>query len=216
MSHLKRHEAPKNWPIARKGTAYVVKPLSDFSGSIPLLIVLRNMLKAVQNRREARRSIHMKHILLNTRKARDEKAGLYLFDTLSLVPSKKSYRIVLSENGKFDIGEIKESESGHKTAKIADKRMLRGKKTQLNLSDGRNFISDIKCNVNDSVIVNLKEGKIEKCLPLKEDSKALVVAGKHSGETGTIKKIDYERKMAKIESGGSNINVLIKQLMVVE
>ncbi|MEK6830329.1 MAG: KOW motif-containing protein [Nanoarchaeota archaeon] len=216
MSHLKRQEVPKNWPIPRKGTAYVVKPLSELSSSIPLLIILRNILNVAKNRREVKRSIHLTQILLNTKKVKDEKASLSLFDTLSIIPLKKNYRVELSEKGKFEIKEIKEGESNYKIAKITDKRTLRGKKTQLNLSDGRNFLSTIKCAVNDSGVINLKEGKIEKCLPLKENSRALVIAGKHAGETGVIRSIDKERKMVSLESKDASVNVLIKQLIIIE
>ena len=216
MSHLKRQEVPKNWPIPRKGTAYVVKPLSELSSSIPLLIILRNILNVAKNRREVKRSIHLTQILLNTKKVKDEKASLSLFDTPSIIPLKKNYRVELSEKGKFEIKEIKEGESNYKIAKITDKRTLRGKKTQLNLSDGRNFLSTIKCAVNDSGVINLKEGKIEKCLPLKENSRALVIAGKHAGETGVIRSIDKERKMVSLESKDASVNVLIKQLIIIE
>ena len=216
MSHLKRQEIPKNWPIPRKGTTYLVKPLSDLSNSIPLLIVLRNLLKVAQNRREVKRIIHLKQILQNAKAIKDEKASLYLFDTLSILPSKKNYRVELSRNGKFEINEIKEGENNYKIAKIINKKTLRGKKIQLNLSDGRNFLSDIKCKVNDSVLINLKDGKIEKCLPLKENAEVLIIIGKHSGEKGIIKNIDTQNKMAKLEIGGLHINVLIKQLMVIK
>jgi ribosomal protein S4E len=92
--------------------------------------------------------------------------------------------------------------------------MLKGKKVQLNLSDGRNFLSNTKCKVNDSVLINLKNKKIEKCIPLAEDSEAIVFAGKHSGEKGKIEKINKERKIAEINTGKEKINVLIKQFMV--
>lgn len=216
MSHLKRHEMPNTWPMPRKGTAYIVKPLTDLSRSVPLLIVLRNLLKIAQNRREIKRIIHLKQILLNNKAVRDEKAGLYLFDVLSLIPSKKNYRIELSKNGKFEAREIKDMGVSYKVAKIIDKKILRGKKTQLNLSDGRNFLSEIKCEVNDSVLINLKEAKIEKCLPFKENAKVLIIAGKHIGESGMIKSIDKEQKMANVESNGSEIKVLIKQMIITE
>jgi small subunit ribosomal protein S4e len=216
MTHLKRQEIPTKWPIPRKGTAYIIKPLSNLSNSLPILVALRDLLKIAQNRREVKRSIHLKQIIQNAKIINDEKTGLYLFDTISIIPLKKNYRLELSGNGKFMINEIKESEANHKISKIINKKTLNGKKVQLNLSDGRNYLSDIKCRVNDSVLVNLKEGKIEKCLPLKENSRALIIAGKHSGEKGIIKSIDNEKKMAGIESGDSHINVLIKQLIITE
>ena len=122
----------------------------------------------------------------------------------------------MAETGKFYLNEIKESESSKKIAKVINKKMLKGKKLQLNLSDGRNFLSDIKCNTNDSVLINLKDGKIEKCLPLKEKVNAVIFSGKHVGKRGEIIELNAERKMAKIKSGENELNVLINQLMVVE
>jgi small subunit ribosomal protein S4e len=214
MSHLKRHAIPKSWPIQRKGTAFVVQPNRGFSDSLPMLIVLRDMLNVAQNRKEAKKMIHMKSILLNGKEVRDEKEGVMLFDVITLVPSNKHYRIIVLKNEKFNIEEIKENEAHTKIIKIINKTVLKGKKVQLNLSDGRNILSSIKCKTCDSVLMNLKTKKIEKCLPLEENSKAIIFAGKHSGEEGKILSINKEGKVVEIDNGEEKVNVLIKQIMV--
>ncbi len=215
MSHLKRQQSPKSWPVERKGTKYLVKPKGVANG-IPMLIVLRDMLKIAQNRKEVKRAINMKNVLLNKKLIKDEKSSAVLFDTISIIPTKKNYRVTFSDKGKFQLDEIKESETNQKIAKVINKKVLKGKKTQINLSDGRNFLSDLKCNVNDSVLINLKEKKIEKCLPLKEKSNIFVFEGKHVGKQGTIEKIIPEQKMVEVDVNDSKINILIKQLVVVE
>lgn len=214
--HLTRREAPKKWPIERKGTAYIVRPKFSVKEGLPLLIVMREIMGIAQNRREAKKILHERKILVNCKPAKDEKNTVLLFDTLNVIPMKKCYRLELSENGKFYLEEIKESESTRKIAKIINKKRLKGKKTQLNLSDGRNFISDLKCSTNDSVLINLKENKIEKHLPLKEKAKVIIFLGKHVGERGEIIEIIKERAMAKIKSNSKEINILINQLMVTE
>ena len=214
--HLKRQKAPKNWPIYRKGTKYIVRPRFDASRGIPILIVLRDMLKVAQNRKEVKRALYERNILLNNYPLTDEKTPILLFDVIKIVPSKKNYRLGLTEKGKIRIEEIDEKEANKKIAKIINKTLLKGKKTQLNLSDGRNFISDIKCSTNDSVLINLKERKIEKCLPLKESASLFVFAGKHSGKKGIIKKINSEKKTVEVEMDEKIISILIKQLMVIE
>ena len=93
-------------------------------------------------------------------------------------------------------------------------KILRGKKVQLNLSDGRNYLSDIKCKVNDSVIINFKNEKIEKCLSLAEKKEVVVFAGKHAGKIGVIRKMKAGDRMVEIEDDEKKINVLIKQIMV--
>lgn len=214
--HLKRQKVPKSWPIERKSTTYVVRPNFNLQKGIPILIILRDILKIAQNRKEVKKAIHSKNILLNNKIVRDEKNIAQLFDVLKIVPSKKYYTIELSNKNKFMIKEIKEKESNKKVSKIINKKILKKKKTQLNLSDGRNFLSDIKCNVNDSVLINFEKGKIEKCLPLKEKKKVIIFAGKHSGRGGVINKIDLKKKMIKLDIDKKIIDVLIKQVMVVE
>ena len=44
MSYLRRQKIPKNWPLPRKGTAYVVKPSFSTNKGIPILIILRDLL----------------------------------------------------------------------------------------------------------------------------------------------------------------------------
>ena len=121
----------------------------------------------------------------------------------------------LSEKGKFDLKEISEKEAGKKISKVLNKRILKGKKTQLNLSDGRNFLSDVKCKVNDSVSIDLVSKKIDACIPLNEKSNVFVFAGKHAGKRGNVAMIKQEGKMAEIQVGEDTLNVLTKQIMAV-
>ena len=216
MTHLKRQKVPKNWPLNRKGTTFVVKGTNLKSG-LPLLVVLRDILKIAKTRKEVKTALNSKFILVNSKPAKDEKNSMTLFDTLSIIPSKKHYRLIFNEKGKFGLEEIKENESLKKIAKTVDKKVLKGKRVQINLSDGRNYFSDIKCNVNDSVVVDFKNNKIEKCVPLKEGVKGNVFKGKHAGKTGIVKKIDKERKIVKLElNKDETINVLISFLIAVE
>ena len=214
MTHLKRHKVPKTWPIPRKGTTFVVRTNFDMNSGIPVLIILRDVLKIVNNRKESKKAINQKNILLNNNPIKDEKTAMTLFDVLTIVPMKKNYQLIIAENKKFDVVECKDAKE--KISKIINKKVLKGKKVQLNLYDGRNFISDIKCKVNDSVVIDLMNGKISDCLALKEKSNVLVISGKHAGKNGVIDEILEKRKMARIISGKEKINVLIKQLMVVK
>ena len=216
MSHLSRQEKPRKWPIEKKGTTYLVSPNSNIDEGMPLLTILRDVLKVADNRKEVKAMIHERQVLLNEKPAIDEKNSVLFFDTMRIVPMKKSYKLGLTLNGKFKLEEISEKEAEKKITKIVNKKILRGKKTQLNFFDGRNILSDMKCNMNDSVVIDLKGNKIEKCLPLKEKSKVIVFAGKHAGKTGEIEKLELEDKTAKIKTSEKEINILIKQLMVIE
>jgi small subunit ribosomal protein S4e len=216
MRHLKRHAVPKSWPVTRKGTTFVVRANSNPEKGLPILILLRDLLKVAENRKEVKRALIFKNIQVNGKYAEDEKNTVVLFDVVKIIPFKKNYRMELNEKGKFKVEEISEKDSGQKIAKVVGKKVLKGKISQINLLDGRNFISDIKCSTGDSVLVNFKDKKIEKCIPLKEKAKVIVFAGKHSGKTGEIEEMNKDKKMALINSGNEKINVLLNQLMAIE
>ena len=111
MSHLKRQKVPKNWPIERKGTKFVVRPSSNLDRGIPLLIVLRDILKLAKTRNEVKRAINTRRVLVNKKPVIEDKISLTLFDTLSNLASKKNYRINLKDNGKITVDEIEEKEA---------------------------------------------------------------------------------------------------------
>lgn len=216
MSHLKRQVVPKTWAIPRKGTKYVVSPRSNLENGIPLLIAVRDLLKFTENEREVQKLLNEKSILVNGRVAKDIKLGLNLFDVIEFPTIKKHYRLTLSENGKFSPHEINKEEAGEKIGKVINKQMLKGKKMQINLSDGENFISEIKCNTGDSLLIKLSDRKIEKCLPMKEGSKVMMIAGKHIGKHGEISKINKEKKNIEIRLGEQNIEAPNKQIIVIK
>ncbi len=217
MKHLKREAVPKNWPVPRKGTTFVVKPNSNLETGLPVLVVFRDILEIANNRKEVKKALNAKNILINGRVPKSEKNSVNLGDIITVVPSKKNYKLSLKENGKFAVEEISEKDSGKKVSKIVGKKVLRGRKVQINLSDGRNSLYDKNCKTNDSVVIDLKSKKIDKILPLKEKSNVIVFAGKHAGKKGQIESLNLEKKMASVKSeSGDKINVLIKQLMVIE
>lgn len=211
--HQKRHEVPVNWPISRKGTTFVVRKTGK---GIPILVVLRDILKLAQNKREVKKALNKGDILISGKKAINERKSIELFDTITIIPAKKHYRLTLSEHGKYDVEEISEKDSKIKIAKVIGKKLIKGNKAQLNLHDGRNCFSDIKCSVNDSVILDIKKNFISKVLPVKEKASVLVTGGKHVGAKGTIIKLIPEYKMAEIKTENMTFNVLIKQLVILK
>jgi small subunit ribosomal protein S4e len=200
MAHLKIQRTPKIWPTKRKGNTFIVKPASNNTKGMPVLTILRDVLKLSQNRKEVKKIIHERKLLLNNSPVTDEKISVALFDIITITPINKSYRLIIAENGKFDLVEEKDKET--KIAKIINKTKIKNNKIQINLSDGQNFISDIKCKVNDSLSINLEKKSPTKCLELKEKAKALVFQGKHAGEKGLIEEIDKEKELVVLNITG--------------
>lgn len=216
--HLNRKNIGKFWSVPRKGTKYVAIATYNKSISTPLVVVLRDILKIVRNKRELQRLINEKKIKINSKEVKDTNHPICLFDIITLADVKKNYKATFSENKKMIFEEVSGKDSETKIFKVLNKKMLPEKKTQLNLMHGKNIISKEKVNTGDSILLNLKENAIIKIITMEKGKKAFVMEGKHAGETGKIDNIMERggKKIAKIVSDKGRVNVWVKNLIVIE
>jgi len=205
--HLKRKALPKIWPVSKKGTKYLVVAAER---GLPVLIAIRDMLKFAEDKKEVKKILNAKLVLVNNKIVNDIRFALKLFDVLKL--KDKYYRLTI-KNRKYDFKEIKEKEAKEKIVKIIGKKVCKGKKIQINLDDGRNYFTKEKFKLGDSVLIDFKEG-IKKFIPLKEKSKVFIKKGKHIGKEGIIEKIS--EKLAEIKIDAEKINVNLDSLIAIE
>jgi len=208
--HLKRANTNKKYPIARKGTAYIVRADSKHEKALPLLIILRDLLKLGQTRAEVKKILDKGEVEVNGKIRKEEKFGVQLFDIINIKSCGKKYTLVLSESKKFKIAETK---SENKISKIIDKKILPEGKIQINCNGGENFIVKDKINIGDSAVIDFKAKKIIKTISLKEGSKAAVIGGKYIGEECKVIKIEEE--ISEVEIKGSKVNISNKNLMAI-
>lgn len=189
--HQKRVTVPVSWPIARKTHAWVAKtspgPHSS-ADSMPLVMVVRDMLKLVDNAREAKRALYEGKVLVDGKVQKDYKLPVGIFDVISVPLSNQQYRVLKDEKGMFYLS-LLEAGAVRKLARIENKTFLKGKKQQLNLSDGSNKLVEGEFKVGDSLILSLPEKNIEERIGFEVGNLAMVVGGKHTGQTGKIKEI---------------------------
>lgn len=216
--HLKRQNIGKFWPVPRKGTKYLALATHNQKESIPLVVVMRDILKLVKNKKELKTVLNEKQILINYKEIREVNYPVCLFDVISLKDAKKNYRANLSKNKKMIFDEISDKDAETKIYKIVGKKILSKGKMQINLMQGKNLISDEKASAGDSVILNLKDNKIVKIIPLEKEKTAFALKGKHAGSSGKIIDIMDRggKKIAKILADGKRINVWTKNIIVVE
>ena len=215
--HKKRITIAKTWLIPRTGTKYVAFSMSDNNKSMPLIIALRDSLKFVKTKRELKLLLNSKQILVNGKIVREINYPVNLFDSITLIPAKKSYREVLKAK-KIGFEEVSEKESTEKIYKVIGKKILPGKKIQINLSDGKNILSSEKINTGDFIVLDNLKNKILKIKQLKEGEDVIITAGKHIGKTGKIKKIEEqgERKIAELDSKHEKIRTEAKNLFLIK
>jgi small subunit ribosomal protein S4e len=189
--HQKRVTVPVSWPIARKTHAWVAKtsPGPHSAGdSMPLVMIIRDMLKLVDNAREAKRALYEGKVLVDGKAQKDYKLPIGIFDVISVPSSNQQYRMLKDEKGMFYLS-LLEAGNMRKLARIENKTIISGKKQQLNLSDGSNKLEEGEFKVGDSLVLSLPDKNIEERIGFEIGNLAMVVGGKHSGQTGKIKEI---------------------------
>lgn len=189
--HQKRVTVPVSWPIARKTKKWVAKasPGPHSAGeSMPLLTVIRDLLKLTDNAREAKRVLYEGKVLVDGRVQKDYKLPVGIFDVISVPLKNQQYRIMKDVRGMFYPSPIESSDS-KKLVRIENKTILKGNRIQLNLSDGSNRLAEGDFKAGDSLLLSIPEKKIEERVEFKVGNLAMVVGGKHTGQTGKIKEI---------------------------
>jgi small subunit ribosomal protein S4e len=194
--HLKRFKAPKHWPIHPKENKWTTKPNAGphaIEGSLPLLLIVRDILGVADNAREAKRIINTGEILVDGRARKDYKFPVGFMDVIEIPKSEKVYRVLPDEKGRLILYPIAAENKDFKLCKITDKTTIRGGKTQLNLHDGRNQLADNEYKVGDVVILKVPEQEITDRIVFEKGTIGLITGGKHTGEIGRINKINITK-----------------------
>ena len=112
--HLKRYKAPKSWPIHPKEDTWTVKPSAgshSINDSIPLTLVIRDVLKLADNAREAKRIINSGNILVNGIVVKDYKFPVGFMDIIEIPKTGEVYRVLLDKKGRLQLNKIEEKNS---------------------------------------------------------------------------------------------------------
>lgn len=211
--HIKRKTIPKFWPIARTGNKYLAVPSHNKNEALPLVIVMRELLGLVKTKKELKKVLNEKKILVNGKIVMETNYPVSLFDSVAIPSINKYFRVVLVAK-KLSLAPIAEKEINTGLFKVINKILVAKGKTQLNLSNGRNIITSEKIQVGNFVAVDNIKNKIIKMIPLEKDTKVIVIKGKHMGESGKIKEIvkEGQNNIAKIKADKGEISTEINNL----
>jgi small subunit ribosomal protein S4e len=187
--HLKRLNTPKIWNISKKSTTFVAKSKPGPHAkemSLPLIVLLREHLNIVENKKEAKALLNEKRLKVDCKVVNELNYPIGLFDTISIPDAAKYYRLCLDYKGGLILIPIDEKEAELKFVRVINKTRLKKGLVQFNLSGGRNLISKEKYGIGDTIIFDLNKNKAVKKLELKKEALVLVIKGKHAGEIARI------------------------------
>jgi len=227
--HLKRLAAPAFWPILKKEYKWVVKPSSGphpINRSIPLLVLIRDVLKIAENAREAKRVIFDGDVLVDGRVVRGYRFPLGVMDVVA-IPKINTYLRIVPHHVKYLwYINIPEGEASLKLVRIENKTLIKGNKVQLNLVDGRNIVvgreEAQKYRTLDTLLIEVPSQTIVQHIPLGLNKVALVIDGRNAGRIGRVVEIQerpgIKRKQYLVtleESLGHRFQTILDYIMVV-
>jgi small subunit ribosomal protein S4e len=194
--HLKRLVAPRSWSIARKEKTWTTKPMPgkhSLEGAIPISTILRDYLNVCDNNREAKIILNDGAVMIDQRIVRKPKTPVGLMDIISIPLMKMHMRAMLDDHARIQFVPIKATEAKWKLLRVEGKTTVKGGKTQLNLHDGTNILSEEKIKTGDVIQVSLPGFKIKKILEFKKGAQTLITGGAHVGSISKITEIEVTR-----------------------
>ena len=206
--HLKRLPAPRFWPILRKEYTWTVRPLPGphpIERCMPLLIIVRDVLKLAKTAREARIIIKKGYVKVDGVVRKEPKFPVGLMDVLTIEKLGQSFRVLPTPKG-LDLHPIDGEEVGFKICRIEDKTTVKGGHIQLNLHDGRNVLVRVADPTNpvedvyktlDSLKLGLPGQEVQDHFRLEEGAYAIITGGKNMGFHGRIIEIRALRGVKK-------------------
>ncbi|MEM0378770.1 MAG: 30S ribosomal protein S4e [Thermosphaera sp.] len=196
--HLKSIAAPRYWPILRKEYKWVVKPSPGphaVARSIPLLLIVRDVLRLAKTGKEARRLIAEGYFKIDGKVRRNYKFPVGMMDVIEVVGANEYYRVVPVPSKVLDLVKIDKDEASFKLARIEDKTTVKDGHIQLNLHDGRNIlirVNDPRNPVEDVydtlgvLQISVPGQEVLNYIPLKEGVIAIISGGRNVGRVGKI------------------------------
>ncbi|WP_292320499.1 30S ribosomal protein S4e [Caldisphaera sp.] len=200
---IKAKTAPVFWPVPRKVRPWTVKPSPGphkVEQSLPLMLVLRDLLKYAESGKEAIKIIAEGKIKVDGKVVRDYKYPLSVMDVLEIPENDEYYRVIPYPTDYLRLHKISKEEASIKPVRIENKTVVKGGNIQLNLSGGRNILiklnekekKEVPYNTLDTLLIGLPNQDIKDHIPFQIGDSALIVWGKNVGRLGKLVSINKQ------------------------
>jgi small subunit ribosomal protein S4e len=193
--HQKRISVPNSWQVSKKSNKWVTATRPgphNKQQSIPLVVLLRDMLGIVDTRAEAKRVLSEGNVLVDGVIRKDLRFPVGLLDVITIPLENAAYRMLLDRKGRLEVHKL-EDINANKLCRIDGKTILNGGAVQLNLNDGTNLLGSNDYKTKDSLILSLPDKNVVKHIRYEVGNLAMIVGGRHTGEIGSIKEINTVR-----------------------
>jgi len=158
---------------------------------LPLLILLRNRLKYALTAREANMILRQGLVKIDGRTRVDAKYPAGFMDVVELPRTGERFRLMYDVKGRFALVKIGEAEAALKMCRVENVFTSTHRIPMITTHDGRRIrYPDPLISRGDSVLVDLKEGKITDFIKLKTGQVGMITGGNNRGRMGQISSIE--------------------------
>ncbi len=218
--HFKALSAPPVQRVPRKVRPWTVKPSPGphpADRSLPLLLIIRDVLKYAEAAREATKIIASGQVKVDGRVVRDYKFPVGVMDIVEFPSLGAYYRVLPDPTGTLKLAQISKEEASLKLLRVEGVTTLKGGHFQMHLSDGRNLLVKVQDPTKPgqlpyrplgSLLIAVPSGEVKAYVEFKEGNLALVVWGRNMGRYGKIMSVTrgwgWERSVVTLQDSSGN------------
>ncbi len=218
---LKRERAPAFWPIHRKEATWATRTRPGphpREKSLPLVLVLRDILGYAKTAREAIRIVKDSKVKVDGIVRPDHRFPLGLMDVVEIQGTGQLFRVLPRPDRGLSLSPIQQREAGYKLCRIVGKRTLGARMLQISLHDGRNLLvqgkegqrTEDEYSIGGTLQLALPTQKVVKYIPFQTGAIGLVTDGKNQGLYGKIMSISQgshaRPRIARIQTGDESFD----------
>jgi small subunit ribosomal protein S4e len=154
--------------------------------TMPITVILREILGLVETAKQARDVLHNQTVLLNGKRIHDVDTAVGFMDVVEV--GGKHYRMLINQNNKLII--VPAGKEDFTIQKISNKTTLSKGVVQLNCTSGLNLrVEKDSYKTGDSIAVGF-DGKISAHYSLAVGATVIFTGGNHIGKVGKVEKIE--------------------------
>ena len=220
MVYTKRLLSPEYYNVGRKLRKLIVTAMPGPYGkdrSIPIAVVLRDILKVADNIHEVRHILNSEAVKIDNKTQKNHRFPVGFMDVLTI--NNENYRALVDKKG-LCIKPTDSAQAKLKLLKVSKKSYNKNNRLQLGFHDGRTlYVDKDMYKTGDVVLFDLESNKIKHHVQFKIGAMILVTQGKNKGKTGIIEDIMTIRgpqpNKVIVKAGSEKIETLKDYIFVV-
>ncbi|KAF0986447.1 hypothetical protein HZS_1981 [Henneguya salminicola] len=188
--HLKRLNAPSHWMLDKLSGRYAPRPSQGphkLRECLPLIIFLRNRLKYALTYDEVKKIVRSRSIKVDGKIRTDVTYPSGFMDVITIEKTSENFRLLYDSKGRFAVHRITSDEAKYKLCRVKRVSMGQHAIPYITTHDGRTIrYPHPSIKVNDSILFELKTGKILRIFKFEAGKLAMVTSGHNQGRVGVI------------------------------